>query len=474
MRIKHQIFTSLFIASLVVSFSVFLILEWGLYRNHLVLTKTINRERLAALRVGLEEVYAKHGGLEIVAKDAVLRYRLFNDTLTRKVEAGTDAEANGQPPLPRPLPYGPNGRNFDNNIVLLDAFKRHIWGPAINGRNSLELKEVYYQGKVAGYLGLSTQQPFISIKTSYQSNQHLTIILVTLVTFAISIGVSMPLANRLIRPVNKMTTALHAIASGAYDTRVENISKGELGQLERDFNHLAMVLEKHKLSRCQFAADISHELRTSLTILRAETEAIVEGILQTTPETIGALHGEILQLNRLVDDIYQLSLTDSGTLSYSKQETRLSETLLGSIDSFKTDFLIKEIDVSTDIKDLDKALVHADSTRLRQLFDNLLINSLKYTNSGGALVIQTHLKNDYLEIDFLDSEPGVPTTALEQIFERFFRLDKSRNRATGGAGLGLAICRNIVEAHNGKISAHESPLGGLCVKIELPISERLV
>ena len=183
---------------------------------------------------------------------------------------------------------------------------------------------------------------------------------------------------------------------------------------------------------------------------------------------LSSLHAEIMRLNRLVDELYQLSLSDVGALTYHKTTTDAVALLEETVDSLAGEFDKVDIEVALDNRLGEAVFLHADPDRLSQLYLNLLSNSLKYTRPGGRLDITASQEPGRLLLDFNDTAPGVPEDALTHLFERFYRVDDSRNRATGGAGLGLAICRNIVEAHQGDIVAKASPLGGLWVRVELP------
>lgn len=281
---------------------------------------------------------------------------------------------------------------------------------------------------------------------------------------------SLPLARRIVRPIEAMAAATHDLASGKYSVRVPVATSDELGQLARDFNSMALALEQNEKARRQWVADISHELRTPLSVLRGEIEALMEGIRKTSPEAIASLYAEALRLHRLVDDLYQLSLSDVGALTYRKEDVDLAEVLNDSIESYSVELLRKGITITKDISRRAKVIVFADDERLRQLFSNLLDNSLKYTDAGGNLVVRLSRNYDQVEVDFEDSAPGVPEEELDKLFDRLYRVEGSRNRDSGGAGLGLAICRSIVEAHSGIISAHPSSLGGLLIRVSLPIA----
>jgi two-component system sensor histidine kinase BaeS len=244
----------------------------------------------------------------------------------------------------------------------------------------------------------------------------------------------------------------------------------ELGQLARDFNSLALALEKNEQARRQWVADISHELRTPLTVLRGEIEALQDGVRQPNPQAIGSLHGEVLRLGRLVDDLYQLALSDLGALTYRKTEAHLDELLDQAIEPLKEEFSRKGIALQVDRPAGSHLTLLADPERLHQLFGNLLENSLKYTDAGGRLDIRLETTADEAVIHFSDSAPGVTGPELDKLFDRLYRVENSRNRHTGGAGLGLSICRNIVEAHEGTIIARPSPLGGVWITVRLPIT----
>jgi two-component system sensor histidine kinase BaeS len=277
------------------------------------------------------------------------------------------------------------------------------------------------------------------------------------------------LAYILGRPLKRITAASKSLAIGCYDARLPIDSHDELGQLARHFNDLAAALEQAEQTRRRWVADISHELRTPLSVLRGELEALQDGIRPLTREAIDSLYGDVMRLNRLAEDLYQLSLSDQGALSYRKTKTYPLDILKEDLNAFAPEFERRDISVTLD-NQLDDALnLHADPDRLSQLYRNLLKNTMNYTDNGGRLLIRVSCHAEKLELSFQDSAPGVPEQELPKLFDRFYRLESSRNRSHGGAGLGLAICRNIVEAHNGTIYALASSWGGLDIKVELPL-----
>jgi two-component system sensor histidine kinase BaeS len=293
---------------------------------------------------------------------------------------------------------------------------------------------------------------------------------IALLMVFMSAGLAWLLAYTLGRPLKRITTAAKALAVGRYDIRLPVESTDELGQLARDFNEMAAALEQSEQARRRWVADISHELRTPLAVLRGELEALQDGIRPLTTEAIDSLFGDVMRLNRLTEDLYQLSLSDQGALSYRKAHINPVAILQDDVGALKPEFESKQITIKWTNNLPAPISIYADPDRLSQLYRNLLNNSANYTDSKGQLAISIFRQGDKLVIDFSDSEPGVSELELPQLFDRFYRVESSRNRHHGGAGLGLAICSNIVEAHNGSIQAQSSPLKGLAIRIELPIS----
>jgi two-component system sensor histidine kinase BaeS len=238
--------------------------------------------------------------------------------------------------------------------------------------------------------------------------------------------------------------------------------------LSADFKALARTLEQNETDRKKWVQDIAHELRTPLTLLRGELEALEDGVRELTPDTIGHLQADIQHLIRLVNDLNELSRTDRGSMSYKKQETNLTD-LIGQVVDRYTEVLNRRNMVVTCDRPFGDLIVFADPERLKQLFGNMVQNSLDYTQKGGCLHIGFELLGSSVRVRIDDSAPGVPDEALDRLFDRLYRVEGSRNRRFGGSGLGLSICKNIVEAHGGSIAASHSPLGGLRIDIDLPL-----
>jgi two-component system, OmpR family, sensor histidine kinase BaeS len=489
-RIQYKMFLAMLAVACGVVVCMFLVMWWSFNRGFLDYANKADLERLESLAGVLEEEYAGEGSWKFLQDDPRRWRRLLRASLPDRLREplppeSPERDAPGQTALPPgrqrprgdtlsarpPRPRQPEtGHHFSRRVVLLDGDKRSIFGPPDLPENLL-LKPLSHEGKPVGYLGLLPLKILAEARqVRFAKEQRQAFALIALAMVFLAALLSIPLAQRMVRRIRNMASATHLLASGRYDTRVPVESSDELGRLARDFNALALTLERHEQARRQWIADISHELRTPLSILRGEIEAMQDGVRAATPQTFRSLHGEVIRLSRLVNDLYDLSLSDLGALAYRKSDIDLARALRRALDPYRPEYAAKGISLETDLPSGKAYPLFADSERLRQLFSNLLENSLKYTDPGGRLRISVERSSRKATVHFQDSGPGVPEGELEKLFDRLYRVDSSRNRESGGAGLGLSICRSIVLAHEGAIAAFPSPLGGLWVKIEFPLS----
>jgi two-component system sensor histidine kinase BaeS len=210
-------------------------------------------------------------------------------------------------------------------------------------------------------------------------------------------------------------------------------------------------------------------LRTPLAVLRGELEALQDGVRAPTPESLQSLQDEVAALSRLIDDLYELALADVGAQAYQMSELVLVDVVAAAAQSFKGRLAERQLQLQYDVPAYPLRL-SGDRLRLIQLCNNLLENSLRYTDAGGQLQLELRRQGQEALMSLQDSAPGVSAEFLPHLFERFYRPEASRSRAHGGAGLGLALCRSIVEAHGGSITAQPSALGGLHIQVRLPLS----
>ncbi|MDP1993326.1 MAG: ATP-binding protein [Syntrophales bacterium] len=470
--ITYRLFLSILSATGFAILSLFLIMQWSIDRGFYQYLGKMDQNRLEQALSDLGRIYDEHrswdflktapprwdiGGLKTLPENEALRAPMG------------EQEKDGRGRLP-PMPPSFDGRRDGGPLIILNAEKKTVLGSLPKGEK-VNFDPITVRGEIVGYVGLISPKHFLHpMQVQFLSQQKLALAMTAAGMVIIVVIISLPLANRLIRPIKAIAAATHHIASGRYATRIPVSSSDELGQLAHDFNGMAQTLEKHEKARRQWVADISHELRTPIAVLRGEIEALIDGIRSVTPETIRSLHVETLRLNHLVEDLYQLSLSDIGALTYRKEDLDLVKMLRDMMESYRAEFGRKGITIVSNLPQEREAHVSADRERLNQLFANLFENSLRYTNAGGNLVIGLAINDRIATIEFQDSAPGVSDHDLSRLFERLYRVEGSRSRTSGGAGLGLAICNNIVEAHGGSISAHQSPLGGLLIRFNLPVA----
>jgi len=275
------------------------------------------------------------------------------------------------------------------------------------------------------------------------------------------------LTRRMVLPLAEVTAAAKEVADGDLSARVRVEGPDDLKILSDSFNQMADALERNDRERRDMLADIAHELRTPLTVLRGKLEGILDGIYPADQEHIVPALEETYLLERLVDDLRLLTLAESRQLPFEKKELDLSDLSRHVISLFQAQAEENKIQLELEGADSHpQALL--DPQRTEQVIGNLIGNALRYVPEGGRVWVDVRRDGDTVLVSVNDNGPGVPEDELPHLFNRFWRGDKSRTRASGGAGLGLAIARQLVEAQGGRISAADLPGGGLQVRCEFP------
>ncbi len=350
-----------------------------------------------------------------------------------------------------------------HNRAILDLEKQTIAGTPFKNKN-YSLKPILINDQIIGYMARESIENIISPRQE-KFMQHLQklFFLIAGISILVALIIAWFLSRNLLKPIRHISEGITALAAGNYTQRINVSTNDELADLSQHLNFLATTLEKNEKSRRQWIADISHELRTPLSILRGELEALLDGVRKIDSGRIEDLHKEVLSLNHLVNDLHELSLSDIGALNYEKEPLDVIEILNQSLATLQMKFDEKSIKIDASGVSKDGIILFCDGQRMQQLFTNIFMNSLRYTNAGGLLRIKTTVEGTQITIDIIDSSPGVSETEFPKLFERLYRAESSRNRQTGGVGLGLSICKNIVEAHDGNIIAKTSPLGGIWI-----------
>ena len=330
--------------------------------------------------------------------------------------------------------------------------------------------DIELEGRRIGALRLAPQ-PEISDATdvAFARAQLRNALIAAVAMLALALLLAFALARWLLEPVRALAAGTRALAAGDYARRIDVARGDELGRLAVDFNHLATTLEQARETRRRWGADIAHELRTPLSVLRGEIQALQDGVRAPTPAALDSLNAECERLGGLIEDLYQLSLADAGALEYRFERVDLGEIVHDALDLQHRACADAGLALESDIGAIP---IRGDARRLAQLVANLLANARRYTDAPGRIRVEAKATRDGARLVIEDTPPGVSADALPRLFDRLYRVESSRSRAAGGAGLGLAICRAIVEAHGGRIEASTSALGGLRVVVDLPRSDR--
>lgn len=375
---------------------------------------------------------------------------------------------------------------FPAPVTLLDADGRVIYGglryergkqitqPAKNNGVPIQIDK-----ETVGWLLFEPfGQPAAPVPESHESafldRVNQAILLGALAATGVALMIGVFLARTISRPVRELTAATQIVAQGALGHQVPVRTRDELGELASSFNQMSADLAQSTELRRQMTADIAHELRTPLSLILGYTEALSDGKLEGTPETFDILHEEAQHLNRLVDDLRTLSLADAGELSLTRRSTAPRALLNRAASAYSTQAQQQGVSLRVEI-DQNLPEVEVDPDRMAQVLGNLVSNALRYTPPGGEIVLTAERRAGghagdpaFLNLCVRDTGAGITPEDLPHIFDRFYRVDRSRHQEEGESGLGLAIAKSIVEVHGGLISA-ESTLGaGTSFTIQLP------
>lgn len=362
--------------------------------------------------------------------------------------------------------------NIDPRLLLRTKDEQLIIGNP-NDIESAQWIAIKVNNVLVGELGVKSLNSLSSqIDVLFAEQQKESFLYIVGAFLLSAIVLAILLANHFLGPLRIMKQGLNKLVSGDYDTKLTLHRKDELGQLATDFNLLSLTLKENQQSRQQWIADISHELRTPVSILQAELDALIEGVRTVDRDALVSLQQESRRLGNLINDLHELSLSDLGALSYTKKPINVAEFLNEFLDEnsqrIEEHGLKVDFNVSLNCK---HRVILADGDRLEQCFKNLLQNTYRYTDTPGTLKIALECDKQSISILWEDSSPGVNDGDLKELFERLYRVEKSRNREKGGAGLGLSICKNIIQAHTGSVRAFHSSLGGLGIRISFPVNE---
>ena len=293
-----------------------------------------------------------------------------------------------------------------------------------------------------------------------------------IVSVIFTIAVSIYFSRRIVAPLTQMMKASQRISEGHYDERVQVKGNDELGQLGERFNKMAFELEQTETRRRQLIGDVSHELRTPLTSIKGSMEGLVDGVLSPSPDLFSQIQKETDRLNRLVDDLQELSRIESGAYQLQIQQAEPEKLVMITIKRLSAEFARKDIAINSRMENLPPVL--ADEDRIVQVLTNLIANALHYTPEHGEIDILGTTSGNFVQVSVIDNGMGISPEHIPHVFDRFYRVDRSRSRANGGgSGIGLTVSKSLVEAHGGRIWAESQGEGkGSKFSFTLPLARK--
>ncbi len=328
-------------------------------------------------------------------------------------------------------------------------------------------------GSAASETGQVSPGPAQSDVTS-QQEQFRTVVDTALLiagfaALAASVVVSLFVSRRIVEPLQELSIVSRRLADGYYRERTSIQSDDELADLSQSINQLAEALEQTEQRRLALLADVAHELRTPLTTIEGYMEGLLDGVIAPEPQTFAMIQHEAVRLKRLIEELALLSRAEAGQLRVLPQPVELPPLIEHVAAQFQPQFAAQEVQFELHLEDeLPEAF--ADPDRLVQILINLLANALRYTPSGGQVIVSATANETFVRVGVRDSGIGIPAKHLPHIFERFYRVDKSRARRSGGTGIGLTIARHLVYAQGGEIWAEsEGPGRGATFYLTLPL-----
>jgi two-component system sensor histidine kinase BaeS len=385
------------------------------------------------------------------------------------------AAADGAPPGPRGPQRGPP-----------EAFQWRVWVVGLDGQTLLGRAQpgppgrdverpIRSQGRVIAWARMRPTVPALGgVEAHFLRSQYVRILAVSAMLAALALAGAGWFARRWSSPLLAVKEATARIARGQFDVRLGDVRLSrrgdEIGDVVRNVNRMAESLQRLDTSRRRLIADIAHELRTPLTVLRGHAEALVDGVRPLGPESMLILRDEISRLEALVEDLHLLALSDLKALPCRFDACDALALVAEVKRRFDPRAAAADVVLRVESAAMASLPVRWDHARIAQVLGNLVENSLRYTDAPGSVLIQVRLDAQRVVLLVEDSAPGVSDADLARLFEPLFRADRARSRHSGGSGLGLAICAAIVHAHGGQIAAAASTLGGLAVKITLPMT----
>lgn len=490
MKIQSKLFLILFGFSLFLVTALVLLMQWSIGQGMVEYVNRKEVETLKPLIADLAEEYQKENSWTKMKG----QNRAFDELIFSKLKDTEFIQPLNIPPFPlhnppntldAPFPANPDKQWVPPEVDARHLSPRHQANYALVDNNENLIAGYYSEDleytksvitvdqAIVGFFAVSKRNELgKGYELDFIEQQQSYLWLIALITMILVALATLPLARHLVEPIKLITGGMRKLTQGHYQYNIDLQRQDELGELSRDFNELALTLYKNEDARKRWLANISHELRTPVAIFRGELEAMLDDVRPLTKKNIASANDEVKHLQDLIDDLHQLTSADIGGMHYRKEMEDLTLLLNSEVDKYSGYLANAGIKLEVEIG-VAPAQIFADKTRLWQLFENIVNNTVKYAEASTlkiSLALDQRVSKPLVVIKFEDNGVGVAKQHLTHLFEYLYRVENSRNRKTGGAGLGLSICAHIVAAHQGEIFAEQSSLGGLAIVIKLPLS----
>jgi two-component system sensor histidine kinase BaeS len=485
LRIAHQL--SLLLAAAVV-LAVLLVgglSVWNLHSGFVDYLRLRDDEQFSRFVQLVERRAAADPSMDWLRGDRGAMRELIDEFNDGRLPGAPPRPPDRPPPRPddmdhpphRPPPPPAAAGNLAERVVLRDASGNWLAGRPQAPDTKRTVRAIKVNGREVAYAELSAEPEPDGMDAHFLQRQYTGLALAGLATIAVALLVAWRVAGRWSRPLRNLQLATQRIANGEQAVQIptaETAGALEIDQLTADVNAMAVALAAADESRRHWIAQIAHELRTPLSVLRGELESIEDGARQPSPEVMTSLREEVAQLTRLVDDLHTLAVADLGQMPCHFINGDANEALQRMTRRYET--RASQHGLTLMVEGADQPIrVCWDFGRIEQLLSNLLENSLRYTAAPGRIEVRWQAQAGMLQLTVQDTKPGVATQHLSKLFDPLFRVDTARTRSgQHGSGLGLAIVRAIAQAHRGHVEASPSGLGGLAMRVELPLQPQQI
>lgn len=409
--------------------------------------RSLRQEQLAA---ALADSYVRMDGWDVADLETLAPLALMDGGTLRLEDAGGEAvwEANAD----------------STGQAMAEMHRQMMGGGPLGPERSVSID---VGGETVGTAFVRLPEPgLLPQDVAFRSSVNRLLVLGGIAAGLAALLLGAVLARRATAPARELTRAARALTEGDRSRRVAVGTEDELGEMARAFNRMADTIEEEDRLRRAFAADVAHELRTPLAILRTQIEGLQDGVLSASPEALASLHDETLRLARLVADLETLASAEAAGFSLERRTTELRPVLEDAAREFAGPFEAAGVELRTRLAD---AVAEVDPTRIRQVVANLLSNAVKFTPSGGRVDLELRAEDDRATVRVSDSGPGIGSDELPHVFDRFFR---GRGARAAGSGIGLTVARELVHANGGSIDVTSEPGKGSVFIVRLPLASR--